>query len=167
MRDMKRWPVGHLFVCRRTIGGRIWYDTDDGNNLREEVMELLGLSILSKLRFVVKALKGEIMVLYFVMRHRQTPLGVKALTAVVVGYALSPIDLIPDFVPLLGYLDELILLPLAISLVLKLTPGPVLSACREQARHYKRKVKPRLWGCAVVIVLVWLVVLYKVWTWLQ
>ncbi len=130
-------------------------------------MNLLGFSILPKLRFVVKALKSEIMVLYFVMRHRQTPLVVKALTASVVGYALSPIDLIPDFVPLLGYLDELVLLPLAISLVLKLTPSPVLSACREQARHYKQKIKPRLWGCAIVIVLIWLLLLYKIWTWLQ
>ena len=70
----------------------------------------------------IRRLKLEIGTLYYAYRHKETPLLAKILSAVVVGYALSPIDLIPDFIPLLGYLDDIIILPLGIALVMKLIP---------------------------------------------
>ena len=80
----------------------------------------------------------------------------------IVAYALSPIDLIPDFIPVLGYLDELILLPAGIYLVLKLVPTEALADARARAQAWvdSRKPKPRNWIAAAVIVLVWVVVLW-------
>ena len=80
----------------------------------------------------------------------------------IVAYALSPIDLIPDFIPMLGYLDELILLPAGIYLVLKLVPAEALADARARAQAWvdSRKSKPRNWIAAAAIVLVWVAVLW-------
>jgi uncharacterized membrane protein YkvA (DUF1232 family) len=75
----------------------------------------------------------------------------------VVAYAFSPIDLIPDFVPILGYLDDLILLPLGITLVLKMIPPAVLARCREKARLEMSQGKPTNWIAAGVIGAIWLI----------
>ena len=74
-----------------------------------------------------------------------------------VGYALSPIDLIPDFIPLLGYLDDLILIPLGIALALKMIPSGVLVECREHARILMSEDKPKNWAAAGVIITVWFI----------
>lgn len=72
--------------------------------------------------------------LYFVARDPRTPWYARALAAAVVAYALSPFDLIPDFVPVLGYLDDLVIVPLGVALVLRLVPDEVLAECRERAQ---------------------------------
>jgi uncharacterized membrane protein YkvA (DUF1232 family) len=81
-----------------------------------------------------RRLKRETYALYLTARDPRTPWYTKALALLVVGYALSPIDLIPDFIPIIGYLDDLILVPLGLALVLRLTPGNVLAECRERAQ---------------------------------
>ncbi len=78
-------------------------------------------------------LKRETYALYLAIRDPRVPWYAKALAVCVVGYAFSPIDLIPDFIPVVGYLDDLIIVPLGVALVVKLVPPPVLADCREQA----------------------------------
>lgn len=87
-----------------------------------------------KLRVRARVLKRDSLTLYLVARHPETPLLAKALAAGVAAYALSPIDLIPDFIPVLGYLDDLILLPLGIAAAIRLVPPAVLAECRKTAR---------------------------------
>ena len=77
--------------------------------------------------------------------------------ACVIGYALSPIDLIPDFIPVLGYLDDLILIPLGVTIALKMIPKPVLEECRERARESLNQDKPRNWVAGSVIIAIWLI----------
>jgi len=81
-----------------------------------------------------RRLKGETYALYLAYRDPRTPWYAKVFAALVVGYAFSPIDLIPDPIPVLGYLDDLLLVPLGIALALKMIPLAVLDECREQAR---------------------------------
>ena len=88
---------------------------------------------MGRLRDWARALKLELRALYFVVRDPRTPWYAKALAGAVLAYALSPIDLIPDFIPVLGYLDDVILVPLGIWLALKLVPGEVLAEARARA----------------------------------
>ncbi len=109
-----------------------------------------------------KQLKTEIVALYLASRHPKTPWYAKALAVLIIGYALSPIDLIPDFIPVLGYLDDLILIPAGIALLVRIIPGDVLAECRLKAQSglSSRKSKHRV--AAIIIVLIWLLVLYLV-----
>ncbi len=100
------------------------------------------------------ALKRDSFALYYVARDARTPWYVKLLAGAVVAYALSPIDLIPDFIPVLGLLDELLLLPAAIWLAFKLVPEQVLAESRKRAEAALERPKSRT--AAVVIVLVWI-----------
>ena len=100
------------------------------------------------------ALKLEVYALYFATRDPRVPWYAKVLAAVIVGYAFSPIDLIPDFIPVLGYLDELVLIPLGVMTVRALVPAPVLGECRERAARMDGK--PTNWVAAAVIVAIWL-----------
>ena len=102
----------------------------------------------------LRALKRETIALYFAARDPRTPLAAKVLAAVVVAYALSPIDLIPDFIPVIGLLDELVLLPLGIAILLRLIPPVVMADAR--ARAEATLALPKNIAAAVVIVLLWL-----------
>jgi uncharacterized membrane protein YkvA (DUF1232 family) len=117
---------------------------------------------MQRLKIWAAALKREVMTLWFACRDPRTPWYARVLTMLIVAYALSPIDLIPDFIPVLGYLDELILLPAGIYLVLKLVPAEALADARARAQAWvdSRKPKPRNWIAAAVIVLVWVAVLW-------
>jgi uncharacterized membrane protein YkvA (DUF1232 family) len=117
---------------------------------------------MQRLKIWAAALKREVMTLWFACRDPRTPWYARVLTMLIVAYALSPIDLIPDFIPVLGYLDELILLPVGIYLVLKLVPAEALADARARAQAWvdSRKPKPRDWIAAAVIVLVWVAVLW-------
>jgi len=117
--------------------------------------------ILGRLRGWAKKLKRQTMVLWLCYQHPQTPWLPKLISILVVAYALSPIDLVPDFIPILGYLDDLILLPLGILLAIRLMPAQVLEECQLkatewEANHAKRPVNR---VAAVIVVLVWLVAL--------
>lgn len=110
----------------------------------------------SALKQQARALKAETYALYFAARDPRTPWYAKLLVAGIAAYALSPIDLIPDFVPILGYLDDLILLPLAIALAIKLIPQPVLAECRARANASLQHAKPVSWLAGALILLIWL-----------
>jgi uncharacterized membrane protein YkvA (DUF1232 family) len=98
-------------------------------------------------------LKRETYALTLAYRHPDVPWYAKLFAACVVAYAFSPIDLIPDFIPVLGYLDDLLLVPLGITLALKMIPPPVMAACRDQARAVEGR--PVNWIAAVIIVAIW------------
>lgn len=98
-------------------------------------------------------LKREVCALYFACRDPRMPWYAKALAALVVAYALSPIDLIPDFIPVLGYVDELFLIPLGLLAVRSLTPPQVLEDGRAQAMRLEGR--PTSWAAAAVIVAIW------------
>jgi len=99
-------------------------------------------------------LKREVYALYFACRDPRVPWYAKLLAVGIVGYAFSPIDLIPDFVPVFGYLDDLVLIPLGVMAVRAMIPGAVLEECRQRACHLEGK--PRNWTAAAIIVTIWL-----------
>jgi uncharacterized membrane protein YkvA (DUF1232 family) len=105
-----------------------------------------------------RGLKRDTYAVYLACRDPRVPWYAKVLAAAVVAYALSPIDLIPDFIPVLGYLDDLLLVPLGLALALRLIPAPVLAECRRAAadRLAAGSGRPRSWAGAAVIVAVWL-----------
>ena len=108
------------------------------------------------LRTRARRLKAEVFALYLAARHAGTPWYAKLYLAAIVAYALSPIDLIPDFIPVLGFLDEIVLLPLAIGLAVKLVPASVMAECRAHASR-ERPSGSRMGRIgAAFIVLVWL-----------
>ncbi len=115
--------------------------------------------ILDFLKTRAKALKRETMALYFVYRDPRTPWYAKAWALVVVAYALSPIDLIPDFVPVLGYLDDLILVPAGIALAIRLIPAGVMEAARLAATQAEGRPNRLGWLGAAIIALAWLIVI--------
>jgi uncharacterized membrane protein YkvA (DUF1232 family) len=112
-----------------------------------------------RLKGWARVLKTEAYALYLAARDPRTPWYAKLLAGLVVAYTFSPIDLIPDFIPLLGYLDDLLIVPAGIGLALKLIPADVMSEKRDQARVLVDAQKPVSWGAAVVIILLWLALL--------
>ena len=107
----------------------------------------------AKLKQRARALKADTIALWFAARHPATPWYAKAMAFLVVAYAFSPVDLVPDFVPVLGYLDDVILVPLGIALTLKLIPDEVMLECRERAVSVMKK--PVNWVAGAIIVLIW------------
>ena len=103
-----------------------------------------------------RRLKGEILALYFACRDPRVPWYAKALAALVVAYALSPIDLIPDFIPVLGYLDDAILVPLGVLAVRAMIDGDVMEDCRRQAHVVLGQSKPRSRAGLVMVVSIWI-----------
>lgn len=120
---------------------------------------------LSAWRDRARLIKRDTLALWFALGDPRTPWYARALAALVVAYALSPIDLIPDFIPVLGYLDDVILLPVGILVCVRLIPPEVMAAAR--ARAALQQTRPRNWLAAVVIVLIWisLSVLAGWWAW--
>jgi uncharacterized membrane protein YkvA (DUF1232 family) len=114
------------------------------------------MAMLTELKNRARHLKAETFALYLAARDPRTPWYTKFLVAGIVAYAFSPIDLIPDFVPVLGYLDDLILIPLGIALAIKLVPPSVLAECRARAQETIRNGKPVSRVAGVVIVIIWL-----------
>jgi uncharacterized membrane protein YkvA (DUF1232 family) len=115
--------------------------------------------MLLKLKQRAKELKRELYALYLAYRHLQTPWYAKVFIICVVAYAISPVDLIPDFIPIFGYLDDLILLPLGISLALKMIPPEVMSECRAKAQTQLQIQSKVAWIAAAFIGLVWILAL--------
>jgi len=112
---------------------------------------------LAELKQRARHLKAETFVLYLAARDPRTPWYAKVLVAGIVAYAFSPIDLIPDFVPVLGYLDDVILIPLGIALAIKLVPHSVLAECRTRAQETIQNGRPVSRVAGAVIIVIWLV----------
>jgi uncharacterized membrane protein YkvA (DUF1232 family) len=113
------------------------------------------MSVLAKLKARASEIKVEVWALFLAARHPRTPWYVKLFVVTIVAYALSPIDLIPDFVPLLGFLDEIILLPFAIVLAVKMVPAGVMAECRARAAERRPDGARAGRIAALVIVLAW------------
>ncbi len=114
------------------------------------------MQLLEELRRRASQLKAETFALYLAARHPDTPWYAKLLVAAIVAYAFSPIDLIPDFIPIVGYLDDLVLIPIGIALAIKLVPPPVLSECRARAQEVMVNGKPVSRAAGAVVVIIWL-----------
>lgn len=111
------------------------------------------MSLISGVRDWSRRIQRDVVAVYFAARDPQTPLSVRVLAVAVAAYALSPIDLIPDFIPVLGYLDDLLIVPLGLLLVIRLLPPQVLDSARRKAEVALER--PRSHGAAVVFILVW------------
>jgi len=117
------------------------------------------LKLIEKLKLKAKSLKKEITALYYAYLDKNTPILPKIIIIITIGYALSPIDLIPDFIPVLGYLDDLLILPALITLSIKLIPGEILNKAREKAATNPVNLKKN-WLTAFIFILIWLIILY-------
>lgn len=102
-----------------------------------------------------KRLKVDIPTIYLALKDHETPFFAKVLASITIVYALSPIDIIPDFIPIIGYLDDVILLPLLIMLTLRFIPKDIYEAKRMQAEHLWVNGKPKKWIYALPIVCIW------------
>lgn len=109
-----------------------------------------------------KKLKTDIPAVFIALKHEKTPITAKILAGITVAYALSPIDLIPDFIPVIGYLDDLILLPLLVAWTIKLIPKYVMEECRIKSEGLWDNGKPKKWYFALPIVIFWLVILFLI-----
>jgi uncharacterized membrane protein YkvA (DUF1232 family) len=120
---------------------------------------------IDRLKAAARKLKTEIAVLGVVYRDPRTPWYAKALIAVVIAYSLSPVDLIPDFIPVLGYLDDLILVPLGISLAIKLVPPEIFKEAHETVAGNPESLGISGWWFAVLIILFWICIIgWVVWS---
>ncbi len=111
---------------------------------------------MQSLKQLAKQLKKETYAIYLASTDQRVPWYARVLAGVTVAYAFSPIDLIPDFIPIFGYLDDLIIVPLGIWLVLKMIPPAVLAECREKAAAEIERGKPINRAAAAIIVAIWI-----------
>ena len=109
-----------------------------------------------------RKLKQDVPAVFLALKGRDTPLLAKILAGVTVAYALSPIDLIPDFVPVHGYLDDVLLLPALIAMTVKLIPNKVWLRGQEESEHMWKDSKPKKWYFAIPIVLIWLLIIWMI-----
>lgn len=106
-----------------------------------------------------RQLKRDVPAVFLALRDKRTPIIAKVIAAITVGYALSPVDLIPDFVPVLGYLDDVILLPALIALTIRLIPAEAFEQCRRDSENLWANGKPKRWYYAIPIILIWMLVI--------
>lgn len=126
--------------------------------------------MLTRLKQWAANLKREVVALWFANRDPRTPLAIRLCAALVIAYALSPIDLIPDFIPVVGFLDELILLPAALWLILRFMPTEVMASARRQADDWLaagNHVPRSVFGFAIVLLLWLLLLWFAWWAWRQ
>lgn len=127
------------------------------------------MGVLDSTKAWARRVKRDGVTLWFAKSHPRTPWLAKALGVFVVAYALSPIDLIPDFIPVLGYLDDVLLLPVLIWLTVRMLPPEVLTECRQRAELWMAESgsKPRSTGGAIAIVLIWILLAGATTWWLS
>lgn len=111
---------------------------------------------LEKVKNKAREIKRNIFVLFLAYKDPRVPWYAKLFAALVVAYAFSPIDLIPDFIPVLGYLDDLIIVPIGITLALKMIPLSVIEECRERAEEIRKKGRPKNWVTGALFILLWI-----------
>ena len=114
------------------------------------------------LKSKAKQLKTDIPAVFLCLKSSDTPLIAKVFATLTIGYALSPIDLIPDFIPVMGYLDDLIILPLLIAITIKFIPKDVFDKYRTEAEGMWKDGKPKKWYFALPILLIWAVIIYLI-----
>lgn len=107
----------------------------------------------------MKKLKIKIAAVYLAFKHEETPKLAKVMAGITIAYALSPIDLIPDFIPVLGYLDDLIILPMLVTVCIKLIPTEVMAECERDALGLWDNGKPKSWIFAIPIIIFWVATL--------
>ncbi|HEY5587211.1 MAG TPA: YkvA family protein [Ruminiclostridium sp.] len=107
----------------------------------------------------IKKIKKEIEALYLAYKRQDVPFYAKFVAILVVGYALSPIDLIPDFIPVLGYLDDLILVPLGIAFAIQLIPINIMNECRQQSENIFNEGNPKNWIAGGIIICIWFIII--------
>lgn len=122
--------------------------------------------MLERLKTFARRLKAELLALSFAARDPRTPLLARAWALLVLAYALSPIDLIPDFIPVLGYLDDLLLVPAGLWLALRLIPPDVLADARREAAAHPQKLARSAWGLGLML-LIYLLLVWLGWQWWQ
>lgn len=106
-----------------------------------------------------KKLKMDIPTIFLALKDKDTPILAKIFAGITVAYALSPIDLVPDFIPVLGYLDDVILLPMLVAFTVKLIPADIMERNRQQAEGLWENGKPKKWYYAIPIVLFWVMII--------
>jgi len=119
---------------------------------------------LTKLKQWAQQLKQDAVAVYYAARDQRTPMAARLLAMAVAAYAFSPIDLIPDFIPVIGYLDDLLIVPLGLMLVIKLIPAPVLADARDKALSILSRPRSNLGG--IVVIVVWIVCIMALVRWL-
>ncbi|MBR2043355.1 MAG: DUF1232 domain-containing protein [Clostridia bacterium] len=112
-----------------------------------------------KLRERAKKLKTDVPAVFLALKRKETPWYAKILALIVVVYALSPVDLVPDFIPVLGCLDDVIILPVLIALTVKLIPKTMFAECRARSEEMWQDGKPEKWYYAIPFVLIWVTVI--------
>lgn len=112
-----------------------------------------------KLKESANKLKQNISAIYVAFNKKETPLIAKILAGITIGYALSPIDLVPDFIPILGYLDDVILLPLFVWISIKLIPKEIMEQSKIEAKDIWKDGKPKKWYYGIPIILFWLIII--------
>ena len=105
-----------------------------------------------------KELKTDIPVIFLTLKDKETPLIAKIFAGITVVYALSPVDFVPDFIPVLGYLDDIILLPMLVALTIRFIPRDVVERNRKQAEGMWQNGKPKKWHYAIPVVLIWILI---------
>ena len=106
-----------------------------------------------------RTIKTYIPALFIAMKRKDTPVIAKIFAGITVGYALSPIDLVPDFIPVLGYWDDLIILPLLAALTIKLIPVEIMQECKAESEDMWNNGKPKKWYYAIPIIVLWIIVI--------
>lgn len=106
-----------------------------------------------------KQLKKDIQAVFIALKRKDTPIIAKVFAVITLAYALSPIDLVPDFIPVLGYLDDVILLPAFVALTVKFIPDDIFEECRKESEDIWANGKPKKWYYAIPIVLLWILLL--------
>lgn len=114
---------------------------------------------MKNLKEIAKQLKTDIPAVYLALKDKETPWPAKIFAALTIAYALSPIDLIPDFIPVIGYLDDLLILPLLVAATIKFIPAEKLEECREKSKNMWQDGKPKKWYYALPIVIFWLIII--------
>lgn len=109
-----------------------------------------------------KQLKVDIPAIYLALKGKETPFIAKIFAGITIAYALSPIDLIPDFIPVLGYLDDVIILPMLIACTIHFIPKEEMAVCRMKAKQIWTDGKPKRWYYAVPIVFIWVVIIWMI-----
>ena len=114
------------------------------------------------LKSKAKKLKLDIPAVFMALKKKETPIVAKIFAGIAIGYALSPIDLIPDFIPVIGLLDDLIIVPILISITIKLIPEETFKQCRIEAENLWSDGKRKKWYFAIPIVMIWLILLFLI-----